>query len=150
MTHEMPHTDQQALRTKIRTAIEYVGGTFDGTGVWVMSILATLALPCLPVAVEYIKSAKITDETFTVTSAVMSSAFIFTAESKWTQAVYASIFITSLLLNLGIGPHSPTNLSGWGGYLLISLLILHGTERFWWHVFLDRPFPDWIENSNGA
>lgn len=77
------------------------------------------------------------DETALLTAAVLSAGFLFSVEHVIYACVYIVLFFGSLLLDV-TGRTSTV----WSGWFLIIVASTHSIERFWWHVVLDRPFPE--------
>lgn len=120
-------------------------------GVCILSLIATLLIPCLPLFVEFLKSGAVREDNLTLTAAVLASVFIFTAGHMLYFCLYILLCIFSLLINLTAGPTSPDFVSGIGGSLLASVVILQASERIWWHMVMSRPFPEQLElNRSGG
>jgi hypothetical protein len=129
---------------KVKGAIEIIGNASNSVGIFALSLIAMLVLPCLPLAIEWLHSSHIANGTKTVTAAVLSSGFLFSAEHYVYRSVYAVLFLGSLLLTFAVGPESPAGIERWDGTFLLVVALFHCSERLYWHVFLDRPFPDWV------
>ena len=110
-------------------------------GIWLFSILGTVAAPCLPVLIELLRNGFVQSGSFYITSAVMSAAFAVSAEHVLFRALYFALFVINLVFNNVTGPFSP-QLDNWAGTLLFMVALLHAIERVWWHIVLDRPFPE--------
>lgn len=122
----------------------------DRIGIWLLSVIATLALPCLPLCIEWLRTGDMKSDTMTLTAAVLAATFIFSAEHVLNLCVYILLFVVNLLFNTVVGPTSPAGIDAWTGTLLMSVTFFHAIERFWWHVVLDRPFPDRVNFLNAA
>ena len=114
----------------------------NNLGVWALSLIATLILPCLPLAVEYLHTSKVQPENITLTAAVMAAGFIFTAEHPLTLCAHVLLFLAGLLLGGNTGASSPVSIERWSGTLLVAVGLVHAIERFIWHGVLARPFPE--------
>lgn len=112
-----------------------------------MSLLAGLFLPCLPLVIEWLKSGHIDKQNIVITTAILAATFIFTAEHKICQAIYIIIFVSALLLNTVSGPFAEQVMQAYAGTLLASVALLHSSERMWWHLVLNRPFPEAASTS---
>jgi hypothetical protein len=126
----------------MRGAGEVLGAALNGIGMWLLSVIATLVLPCLPLFIEWLKDGRIKPETIFVTAAILAATFAFTAEHVILFSAYLLFFLVNLLLDVTTGPSRPVALDHWAGILLAGVAILHAGERFWWHVVLDRSFPE--------
>jgi hypothetical protein len=100
-----------------------------------------LFAPCLPVGIEFYQHGKVESGSFYITCAVMAAAYAASAESRTNRTVYFGLFVVNLLLDTITGPYSPT-IGNWAGTLLLGVALLHLTERTYWHLVLDLPFPD--------
>jgi hypothetical protein len=106
-----------------------------------MSVLACLALPCLPLVVELLKNGHIDKGNVVITSSVLAATFIFTAGHKLAQVIYSLLFVVALLFDAVTGELAERMVRDYSGTLLAAVALLHTSERFRWHVVLDRPFP---------
>jgi hypothetical protein len=106
-----------------------------------MSVLGTLGLPCLPLVVERLRDGHVKDDSYFLTAAVLAATFIFTADHYVFRCIYILLFLINLLLDIVPG-QTARDLAHYSGTLLLSVALLHATERFWWHVVWDQPFPD--------
>ena len=140
---ENTSTSYSRIRSKLRTAGEIAGTALTGAGVWLLSIIATLCLPCLPLFIEWIKTSHLKTDTVTLTAAVLAAGLIFTSEHVIYFSLYFMLFLVNLVINTSISPASPPGLDKWDSVLMLSIAILHASERFWWHVVLVRPFLLW-------
>lgn len=127
---------------KLRGAGEAIGRGTTGIGTWILAIIATLVLPCLPLGIEWLKDGHIKPGTILVTAAVLAATFAFTAEHVIFFSTYLILFLINILFDMSAGPNQPVRLDQWSGTLLYGVAILHGMERFWWHVVFDRSFPE--------
>jgi hypothetical protein len=109
--------------------------------VWLFSVLATIAAPCLPLLIELLKNGTIESSSYYLTAAVLAAAYAVSAEHVLFLTLYFALFVINLVFNNVTGPFS-AQLNTWAGTLLLLVALLHATERIWWHVVLDRPFPD--------
>ncbi|MGY3238108.1 uncharacterized protein YkuJ [Bradyrhizobium sp. USDA 4448] len=116
-------------------------GSSDKVGTWLMSVLACLALPCLPLLVELLKKGQIDLGNIMITASILSSTFIFTAGHRIAQVIYSLLFVIALLLDAVSGGLAEQMVHHYSGTLLAAVAFLHTSERFRWHVVLDRPFP---------
>jgi len=106
-----------------------------------MSVLACLALPCLPLVVELLKNGKIDQGNIVITTSILAATFIFTAGHRIAQVIYAILFVMTLLLDTVQGALAEQMVHNYSGTLLAAVALMHTSERFRWHVVLDRPFP---------
>jgi hypothetical protein len=113
----------------------------DKVGIWLFSIGATLALPCLPLVVEGLKNGHVDKGNVVITASVLAATFIFTAGHKIAQVFYSALFVIALLLDTITGALAAQIVRDYSGTLLASVALLHTSERFRWHIVLDRPFP---------
>jgi hypothetical protein len=127
---------------KIRSASQIWLSAWRKLGIWGLSLIASLVLPGLPIGIEWLRTSHINSDTLYVTATVLAAAFIFSAEHAMTLCLYILLFLATLLLDTVTGPNSPVGLENYAGTLLGAVAFLHAAERFWWHVVLDRPFPD--------
>jgi hypothetical protein len=110
-------------------------------GVWLLSVIATVAAPCIPLLIELLRSGTVKSDSIYITAAVMSAAFAVSAEHALFLSLYIALFVINLIFDMVSGPFT-TMLDAWAGTLLGLIAALHATERVWWHIVLDRPFPD--------
>jgi len=110
-----------------------------------MAVLATVAAPCLPIFIELLKTGEIKADSFFITTTVMAAAFAVSAEHILPRALYMASFVVNLILDVVRGPFS-VSIDAWAGTLLLSVAFLHIAERAYWHLALDRPFPDYIRS----
>jgi hypothetical protein len=109
--------------------------------VFAFAIMATIAFPCLPVFIEWYRTGSVKSDTYYITAAVLASAFAVSAEHIAFIGLYITSFVINLILDMVHGPFSAV-VDVWAGSVLAAVRGLHISERVWWHVFLDRPFPD--------
>jgi hypothetical protein len=113
----------------------------DRISVFGFAILAIIAFPCLPVFIEWYRTGEVKADTYYITAAVLAAAFAVTAEHIAFIGLYITSFVINLVLDMVHGPFSD-RVDHWAGILLAAICGIHASERFWWHIFLDRPFPD--------
>lgn len=111
-------------------------------GVWLFSIVATIAAPCLPIFIELLRKGQVASDSIYITAAVMAAAFAVSAEHVLYRVLYIALFVINLVFNNSAGPFS-AQLETWAGTLLTLVALLHVSERIWWHIVLDRPFPEY-------
>lgn len=133
------------LVTKSLRAFEICSSLATKGGVWLMAVLATVAAPCLPIFIELLKTGEIKADSFFITTTVMAAAFAVSAEHILARALYMASFVVNLILDVVRGPFS-VSIDAWAGTLLLSVAFLHIAERAYWHLALDRPFPDYIRS----
>ena len=92
--------------------------------------------------IEWLRTDAVTPETFYLIGVILSSSFLLSARHAWTRTAYGVLLAANLALDLVKGKGAE-HASHYAGYLLLSVMILHAVERFWWHVVEDAPFPDW-------
>jgi hypothetical protein len=105
--------------------------------------------PCIPILIEWLRAGSVKRENFLITTAVLTVALLVAAEHNFYRAFYAGLFIVSLILDILVysGPVA-SGMDRYAGGLLLAVGIVHAAERFWWHVVLDRPFPDSLRASD--
>lgn len=113
----------------------------DKLGTWLTSLLFTLFIPCLPIVVELLKKFHVDKENIVITVSVLAATFGITAGHKLSQVCYILLFITALLINTISGGLAAQMVADYSGTLLVAVALLHASERFHWHIVLDRPFP---------
>jgi hypothetical protein len=113
----------------------------DRVGTWLLSLLATLLLPCLPLVVEMLKNGHVDKGNVVITASVLAATFIFTAGHRIAMVFYVLLFVIALLLDTISGPLAEQMVRDYSGTLLVAVALLHTSERFHWHIVLDRPFP---------
>lgn len=119
-------------------------------GVCLISISATLLLPCLPLMIEWLRDGHMKSDTISITATVLASALIFTTEHPLLFFAYLVLFIANFLLSTVGGPSAAAWLEHYAGTLLIAVCFLHACERFFWHCVLDRPFPDRVRFTKAS
>lgn len=115
----------------------------SGVGNLLMSTVFVIIIPCLPVFIEWIAKGEPGHETMAITAAVLAAAFGVTAEDNSYRSIYVLLFILALVVYtlLLVGGKLSPMLDGHVWVLLIATCALHMTERTWWHLILNRPFP---------
>lgn len=143
---EPPHAPGKlpAAFRKAKGFASLAGTASHGAGVFSFSLFATIFLPCLPLMIEWLRTSHITNSTVTLTATVLCAGFGFSAENYAMRTVYGVLFVVSLLLNVGVGPNSPVGIDRFDGAILLTVAFFHSAERAWWHLYLDKPFPDWV------
>ena len=116
---------------------------------WLFSLLLVVGLPSVPIALEYVRTGHVQQDTYFVISIILSGTYLCGAEVYFYKFVYILLLIINGLLDVVPQSSSTGELTHHGGALLIAVALLHGTERFGWHVVQDRPFPDSLRNNNG-
>ena len=117
-----------------------MGNALNGFGVWILSILCTIAAPVIPLLIEFLKSGAVKSDSFFITAAVLAAAFAVSAGHVLYRSAYLTLFVFNLILDMATGPYSAT-IEPYAGWLLLLVAVLHLMERFWWHVVLDQVFP---------
>jgi len=115
----------------------------DGLSTWLLSVIATLGIPSVPIGIEYYHLGAVPRETCYVTSIILSPTFLFTAEHNFFRCCYIILLSFSIVFDI-ITP-AQTMVPGIGtsaGAFVAAVAVLHALERFWWHVVEARPFPD--------
>jgi hypothetical protein len=131
----------QRLWNKIKTFGLICHATINRIGVWAFSVVATILAPCLPVGIELWKTGNIESASYCITTTVLAAAFAVSAGNKLFLSLYIVLFVINLVFYIVTGPFSP-QLDDWAGRMLLMVAVLHGMQRVWWHIVLDRPFPD--------
>lgn len=132
-----PPLEQPALKNVqrwLKAVGEVLSQNFKGFGYWICSILGVLALPCLPLIVEWVQDGRVSDKSILLVSAVLAASLIFTAETLLFRMIYGTFFIISLMLET-VSSDIARELAQWSGTLLALIASLHT-------VVWDRPFPD--------
>ena len=133
---------RDVILDKCRRALEICSAGATRGGVWIMAVLATVAAPLLPILLEFLKTGAVRSDSFFITAAVMAAAFAVSAEHVLPRALYMASFVVNLILDIVRGPFS-ASMDAWAGTMLLSVASLHIAERAYWHLALDRPFPDY-------
>lgn len=128
-------------KTKCRNGWFFLGHASTRVGVWLLSLVALVGAPCLPLLIELLKIGTIGSNSIYITASVMCVGFVFMAENTLIRVVYIVLFSLTLIFNMVSGPYSP-ELNSWSSIILIGVCVLHASERAYWHVALDRPFPE--------
>lgn len=97
--------------------------------------------PCLPLLIELLKTGDIKSNSIYITASVMCVGFVFMAGNILIRVVYTILFILTLIFDVISGPFSE-ELNSWAGVILMGVCMLHMSERAYWHLALDRPFPE--------
>jgi hypothetical protein len=105
------------------------------------AVVFTIAVPCLPVIIEWYRTGDVRSDTYYLVAAVLAAAFAVSAERRAFFGLYVTSFVINLILDMVHGPFSGV-VDQWAGMLLAGVCVLHVSERAWWHIVLDRPFPD--------
>lgn len=131
------------VRAKCKTGWAILGTASTKLGVWLLSVLALIGAPCLPLIIELLKTGSMRSDSIYITASVMCIGFVFMAENMLIRVVYMSLFALTLIFDIVSGPFSE-ELNSYAGLILIGVCVLHASERFYWHIGLDRPFPERI------
>jgi hypothetical protein len=136
------------LRHRARTLGTIINRNTDGFGTWVLSIVLTIMVPCLPIGIEWLRTSKVAPDSFLITAAVLSALYACSAENNMFRAFYVLTFLVSLMVdafssNISSSPVEAAA-AEYAGTVLVAVVIAHATERLWWHVVWDRPFPDFL------
>jgi hypothetical protein len=123
-------------------AIKIIYSSLNKVGTWLMSILACLLLPCLPIVIGGLRDGKLDRESMIITAAILAATFIFTAGHQILRVVYILLFISALLLDTIRSDFASVVMETYAGSLFLGVACLQAAERFWWHIALDRPFPE--------
>lgn len=136
------------IRQRARNTAYLLGKAQDKLFLWLCSLLAVIGVPCVPIFLEWLKTGIVTSNTYFITSIVLNATYFFGTESWFYRFWYGALFGINCLLD-GTPPSSPVHtVVDHGGALLIAVAVLHASERFGWHVFQDRPFPDTVRNPS--
>lgn len=136
------------LSKKVQQVFHLLKRYLDGLSTYALSLLATLLLPALPLPIEWLKTDHVEPESYLITVAVLAAGFGFSAEHNSYRAGYGLLFLTGLILDIvGKSGKVASQADGYAWVLLLAVAALHGSERFWWHVVLDRPFPDGLKGN---
>src|SRR3974390_3339765 len=133
---------RDVVLARCRRVLEIGSAGATRGGVWIMAVFATVAAPLLPIFLEFLKTGAVRSDSFFITAAVMAAAFAVSAEHILPRALYMASFVVNLILDVVRGPFS-ASIDAWAGTLLLSVALLHIAERAYWHLALDRPFPDY-------
>jgi hypothetical protein len=109
---------------------------------WLCTIGCVIALPCLPIPLEYMRTGKVSQDTLLIICVIISATYGLTAGSWFYKFFYWSIFAISCIFDVTPETSPVVNIAHHGWSLLAGLAALQAAERFNWHVFQDRPFPD--------
>jgi hypothetical protein len=136
---------------------------WDRLMVWLMSLMAIVVVPLLPLFVEFEKhSGVVKDESLYMTAAVLAAGYGFTSEGNGFRAGYTGLFLWSVAANYkpeqaervaAAAQATATAIeTNWpfDHAAIVAILIticLHASERFAWHVLGDRRFPDYLEGK---
>lgn len=140
-TESAPENSGAPWRERWKKRGALIGVASAGFGTWCLAIVLCVIFPCLPVAIDVIRTKHVTASGILVTAAVLSSTYGCSAEHNFYRALYTLTFIVSIIFCAFGGDDFPISFAG---SLLGSVCVLHATERFWWHVVWDRPFPDFL------
>jgi len=134
---------RQNAAQKFRAGWAIFGMASTRGGVWLLSVMATIAAPCLPLFIELLKSGSVRSDSIYITAAVISAAFSVSAQHVMFRALYIALFVVNLIFDMvaGSGPFKE-QLDSWAVGLLVLVAVLHTTERAWWHLVMNRPFPE--------
>jgi hypothetical protein len=121
----------------------FFSNLIDKISTWIFSIVATIVLPSIPIILDWLKYGEVKRDTFLITSMILSGTFLVISEHN----LYRSLYILFLVVSIGFDISSLSKAAEdmaavYAGTLFIAIIVAHATERFWWHVVLDRPFPD--------
>jgi hypothetical protein len=117
--------------------------TFDGLSTWFFAVVAMLLVPCIPVLIDFLKNGVVSKDIYLVTSAVLAAGYFFAAEHNLLRGIYFLLFLITIILDtLTLNGDVAATVDKYAGLLLLAVAIAHSSERFWWHVVLERPFPD--------
>lgn len=115
----------------------------NGISTWVYSIAGTLCVPLIPILIEYLKFGKVDKDIILVTAAILAATFFFTASNNLCRAIYFLSFLVTIVMDtLTLSAAVLPVVDAYAVFLLGAVALLHGSERFWWHVVLDIPFPE--------
>lgn len=145
MGEEHPRTS--LVRTVCRGA--HVG--FNALSLFFLSLTLVLAVPLLPIMIEWVKDGSVTSLTYLITAAVLAAALAIQAEHNFCRAMYFLTFLVTIVLySLTVGADHAPPVDRFAGILLLSVIVLHSSERFYWHVVLHRSiFPVKEASGNG-
>lgn len=129
------------LGRRIRYFLGVCASGLNRFSVFGFAIMAIIAFPCLPVFIEWYRTGIVKSDTYYITAAVLAAAFAVTAEHIAFIGLYITSFVVNLILDMVHGPFSD-EVDHWAGVVLAVVCAMHASERVWWHVVLDRPFPD--------
>jgi hypothetical protein len=93
------------------------------------------------VIIDWLKSGQIDKQNVVITTSILAATFIFTAEHTLCKAIYMIMFVAALLLDTVSGVFARALMEAYAGTLLAGVALLHSSERMWWHLVLNRPFP---------
>ncbi|MBB3394187.1 MULTISPECIES: hypothetical protein [unclassified Rhizobium] len=149
--------------TSLSKILEFLLSVRRRLMVWLMSLMAIIVVPLLPLFVEFEKHAGlIKDESYYMTAAVLAAGFGFTSEGYGFRAGYIALFLWCIVADYrpeqaeqavgAINTVQAISTQSWifGHAALVAIILtvlLHAIERFAWHVVYDRRFPDYLEKG---
>lgn len=137
------------VTAKLAAAGHLLSKAMDGIGTWLLSLLASLLIPAIPIWLELARSPHIArPETLFVTGVILSGSFAFSAQHNLFRFLYIILGGINIFMDIVNNGSTPGVGDHYALYLLLGAALLHASERFWWHVILERPFPDmWVKTS---
>jgi hypothetical protein len=136
-----------SVAKRFRAAWTFLEVVSTKGGIWLMSVMATIFAPCLPLVIELFKSGTVKTDNIYITASVMSAAFWVSGEHVLFRALYLLLFVFNLILHMVADGPFASELNNWAWKLLGLVAVLHATERIWWHLILNRPFPEMTSNG---
>lgn len=137
------------LRQRARTFGTIMSRNTDGFGTCLLSVIFTIMVPCLPIGIEWLRTGNVIPDSFLITAAVLSALYGCSAESNLFRAFYSFMFLVSLVIDAFGGNTASSSVGAtagqYAGTLLAAVALVHASERLWWHVVWDRPFPDFLQ-----
>ncbi len=126
---------------KLFTALER---RIDLIGVFLTSLVFVLVIPALPIILEYFKNkGHILKSDIYIVSIILASSFGISAEKSYSRVIYIGLILTSFV-EFYVTPSGITapRIEWHDFWAFIGICLLQMSERFWWHVVDEKPFPD--------
>jgi hypothetical protein len=113
---------------------------------WLLSLVFMIGLPSLPLGIEAAQNmGHVEPYSYYLTAAVLAASYGISSDHNSFRCGYVSVFLGTLVL-LFQPKAGPTWFApGWASNFMIVTATIHASERFKWHVVLNRRFPDWLE-----
>lgn len=117
-------------------------------GNYIFSIFGAIFLPLLPLTIEWLQKGSILNKNIAIAASILAVSFAIISEHNLYRAIYLFVFIVALILHtLIISGPIYSGADDYAVHLLGAATLPHIVERLWWHIVLDRPFPDSLRSS---